>query len=53
MRIYLCVCVLRKKLAMNINGFEDGQRRDAESTFQWGDDRGRLREAVLVAWARM
>lgn len=53
MGIYLCVCVLRKQLAMNINGFVDGQRRDAESTFQWGGNRGRLREAVLVAWARM
>ena len=32
--VCVCVCVLKKKLVMNINGFIDGQRREAESTLQ-------------------
>lgn len=37
--VCVCVCVLRKKLVMNINGFVDSQRRKAESALQSGDDR--------------
>lgn len=52
MEIYLCVCVLRKKPVMDINGFVGGQREKQRAS-QPGDDRGGLREDVSVAWAWM
>lgn len=48
----MCVCVLRKKPVMDINGFVGGQREKQRAS-QPGDDRGGLREDVPVAWAWM
>lgn len=44
------MCLLQKQLVKDTNGFVDGQRGEAESTFQRGSDKERLVEDVHVAW---